>query len=119
MPPGFDTLSSCALLETDESELVAEVRVSVLELGADAQKRLIESEAGLHADGEEIESIRQGEADALATLADEARDIEVGSVEGEDRTDDEPEDDVLVNEQTDENRGDCRKQKPYRVEDLY
>ena len=65
-------------LQVDKVELIAKIRMSMVEILADAHEGLIEGQAGLDADDSEIERIGQSEANAVLavpdhSLQDEAR----------------------------------------------
>jgi hypothetical protein len=64
-------------------EFIAEIGMGVVQIDADAQKGLIKGETGFHANDGEIESVGQGDADALLTVFDHALEKEAGNEKSE------------------------------------
>ena len=66
-------------------KFVAEIGMSVVQILADAHEGLVESESGFDANDGEIESVGEGDADALLTVFDHALEKEAGNEETEGR----------------------------------
>jgi len=81
----FCTRLSGTHLQIDQVKLIAEIRMGMMQVLADAQHGLIKSEAGLYADDGQVQGVSQPDTDALLPVPDHALEKKPGDKESETR----------------------------------
>ena len=74
----FGSRLAGAQLQVDQPQLVGQLGIGELELAADALQRLVEAEAGLDADDEEVEHVGERQADAVGAALGHPRQHHAG-----------------------------------------
>jgi hypothetical protein len=68
--PGFNAWFPRKLLKIDLHELLADIHMTDCQFLPDAKERLVQPQAGLHANHNQIESVRQAPSDSISSLFD-------------------------------------------------
>src|SRR6185437_13572703 len=83
MFPGVRPCAACALLESDDTQFVAECRLCLAQLGGGTSCRLVQAQSSLDADHQQIENVGQALSDFSLPVGDLASEPEVRHQEAE------------------------------------